>query len=112
MCLIVLPCVLYMSFFAIHFSMLTETGGGTTFMSPEFQTSLEGVNFPEKTPAGRFIYTFMLKFFTKFNCIVIDIVYGAKIDIRHMGTRGGYLHSHSHNYPGGSQRKLSLISFK
>jgi dolichyl-phosphate-mannose-protein mannosyltransferase len=52
-CLIVLPCIIYTFFFAIHFDMLPETGSGTNFMSSEFQTSLKDVQFPEKTPAGK-----------------------------------------------------------
>ncbi|KAI9275246.1 glycosyltransferase family 39 protein [Helicostylum pulchrum] len=90
-CLILLPCCIYMACFQIHFSMLPESGSGTNFMSPEFQTSLRGIKFPQTTPA--------------------DIVYGSKIDIRHMGTNGGYLHSHDHAYPGGSrQQQVTLYS--
>ncbi|KAI8077657.1 glycosyltransferase family 39 protein [Thamnidium elegans] len=90
-CLIILPCCIYMACFLIHFGMLPESGSGTNFMSPEFQTSLEGIKFPQTTPA--------------------DIVYGSKIDIRHMGTSGGYLHSHDHAYPGGSrQQQVTLYS--
>lgn len=36
------------------------------------------------------------------------MTYGSNITIVHVGTRGGYLHSHVHSYPGGSQRKLHL----
>lgn len=37
-----------------------------------------------------------------------DIAYGSKIFIRHIATRGGYLHSHPHYYPAGSKRKFSI----
>lgn len=40
--------------------------------------------------------------------IYLDIAYGSKLDIRHMGTSGGYLHSHDHGYPGGSKRKWCI----
>jgi dolichyl-phosphate-mannose--protein O-mannosyl transferase len=34
----------------------------------------------------------------------IDVVFDSEITIRHLKTQGGYLHSHAHNYPGGSGR--------
>jgi len=40
--LIVLPLVVYLSFFWIHFTILTHSGTGDTFMSPQFQESLAG----------------------------------------------------------------------
>ena len=72
-------------------------------MSPEFQQTLDNHNLVD-APIGKckgkdgrwtgFIYTFLL-----------DIAYGSKVFIRHVATRGGYLHSHPHNYPTGSKRK-------
>jgi dolichyl-phosphate-mannose-protein mannosyltransferase len=55
-------------------------------MSPEFQSTLNNTKFSDSTQA--------------------DVIYGSKVDIRHLGTRGGYLHSHEHNYPKGSKRKM------
>ncbi|KAI9467724.1 MAG: glycosyltransferase family 39 protein [Benjaminiella poitrasii] len=90
-CLIFIPFAIYATCFKIHFDMLPLAGTGTSYMSPEFQTSLQGVKFPESTFA--------------------DIVYGSKISIKHMGTNGGYLHSHDHQYPGGSnQQQVTLYS--
>lgn len=40
--------------------------------------------------------------------IVLDIAYGSRVYIRHIATRGGYLHSHPHDYPTGSKRKCYL----
>jgi dolichyl-phosphate-mannose-protein mannosyltransferase len=51
-CLIGVPCIIYMACFQIHFAMLPLSGGGSSFMSPEFQSSLQGINFPKTTPAG------------------------------------------------------------
>ena len=34
----------------------------------------------------------------------VDVALGSKVAIRHVNTQGGYLHSHPHNYPGGSKR--------
>jgi dolichyl-phosphate-mannose-protein mannosyltransferase len=40
--LILWPFVLYLTFFCIHFAVLTHTGTGDTFMSPQFQETLIG----------------------------------------------------------------------
>ena len=40
--LIVIPLVVYLSFFWIHFTILTHSGTGDSFMSPQFQESLVG----------------------------------------------------------------------
>ncbi|KAI8048943.1 Dolichyl-phosphate-mannose-protein mannosyltransferase-domain-containing protein [Gilbertella persicaria] len=82
--LIVLPIVVYMLMFQIHFHSLPNSGEGDGFMSPEFQQTLDG-HTSISTP--------------------IDIAYGSKVFIRHVATRGGYLHSHSHNYPAGSKQQ-------
>ena len=36
----------------------------------------------------------------------LDVALGSRVTIRHYNTQGGYLHSHPHNYPAGSKRKL------
>jgi len=40
--LIAIPLVVYLSFFWIHFTILTQSGTGDSFMSPQFQESLAG----------------------------------------------------------------------
>jgi dolichyl-phosphate-mannose--protein O-mannosyl transferase len=40
--LIVIPFIVYLSFFWVHFAILTHSGTGDTFMSPRFQESLAG----------------------------------------------------------------------
>lgn len=40
--LILLPFVIYLSFFFVHFSILTQSGTGDAFMSPAFQETLVG----------------------------------------------------------------------
>lgn len=88
LCLIALPIFVYMLMFVIHFHVLPNSGEGDGFMTPEFQQTLDGhtsINSP------------------------IDIAYGSKVFIRHVATRGGYLHSHPHDYPAGSkQRQVTL----
>ncbi|RCH87257.1 hypothetical protein CU097_002945 [Rhizopus azygosporus] len=84
LCLIVLPISLYMMMFAIHFHSLPNSGEGDGFMTPEFQQTLDG-HTDIQSP--------------------IDVAYESKVFIRHVATRGGYLHSHPHNYPGGSKQQ-------
>lgn len=86
--LIVLPMFIYMLMFQIHFHSLPNSGEGDGFMSPEFQQTLDGHTSID-TP--------------------IDIAFGSKVFIRHVATRGGYLHSHPHNYPSGSKREYIYI---
>ena len=40
--LILVPFIVYLSFFWVHFAILTKPGPGDSFMSPAFQESLEG----------------------------------------------------------------------
>ncbi|WWD18305.1 hypothetical protein CI109_102755 [Kwoniella shandongensis] len=84
LCLIVVPATFYALMFKIHFWVLNESGDGDGFMSSEFQHTLQGHGM-EDTYA--------------------DVGFGSKISIRHVHTQGGYLHSHAHPYPGGSQQQ-------
>ncbi|BFZ58708.1 Dolichyl-phosphate-mannose--protein mannosyltransferase 1 [Savitreella phatthalungensis] len=83
-CLILVPVAFYMNMFAIHFICLVNPGGGEGFMSSEFQTTLNGKQ-PEHTLA--------------------QVSYGSTITLKHHNTQGGYLHSHSAAYPGGSKQQ-------
>ncbi|KAI0050961.1 glycosyltransferase family 39 protein [Auriscalpium vulgare] len=40
--LILVPLIVYLSFFWVHFAILVKSGPGDTFMSPQFQESLTG----------------------------------------------------------------------
>ncbi|KAL2913659.1 hypothetical protein HK105_206819 [Polyrhizophydium stewartii] len=92
LCLIVLPLSVYAFFFRIHFMILTEKGTGAGFMSPEFQSTLGQSDIADT---------------------YAEVAYGSKIIIRHEATRGGYLHSHPHNYPGGSkQQQITCYPFR
>jgi dolichyl-phosphate-mannose-protein mannosyltransferase len=82
--LIIVPITVYLSFFYIHFSVLSSTGPGASFMPAEFQATLRG------TPL---VSTYQ------------DVAFGSTIVIRHSATAGGYLHSHPHNYPTGSKQQ-------
>ncbi|KAI9323158.1 Dolichyl-phosphate-mannose-protein mannosyltransferase-domain-containing protein [Dichotomocladium elegans] len=81
-CLIVVPIMIYIGIFGIHFAMLPLAGEGDTHMSAQFQHSLVGHEIPDSP---------------------MDIAYGSKVTIRHVATNGGYLHSHPAAYPDGSK---------
>ncbi|KAI0686412.1 Dolichyl-phosphate-mannose-protein mannosyltransferase-domain-containing protein [Cytidiella melzeri] len=88
LCLISLPIFFYMFMFWIHFLILSNSGDGDGFMSSEFQHTLNGRGMSDT---------------------YADVGYGSMITIRHVNTQGGYLHSHPHNYPGGSkQQQITL----
>ncbi len=46
---ILIPAIVYVSAFAIHFALLTKSGPGDAFMSPEFQKTLRGNSYEGKT---------------------------------------------------------------
>ncbi|KAK0188988.1 glycosyltransferase family 39 protein [Armillaria mellea] len=75
--LIVVPFVIYLSFFYIHFAILTQSGPGDTFMSPAFQETLAGNEMLLNSQ---------------------DIKYFDTITLRHKDTKV-YLHSHPEKYP-------------
>lgn len=79
------PLVIYVFFFFIHFQTLTNDADGAGFFSSEFRATLNGNKIPSN--------------------ILADVGVGSTITLRHMGTMGGYLHSHSHVYPAGSQQQ-------
>ncbi|KAJ3557194.1 hypothetical protein NM688_g1605 [Phlebia brevispora] len=88
LCLIAVPLFFYMFMFWIHFAILSNSGEGDGFMSSEFQHTLRG-RWMADTNA--------------------DVAIGSLVTIRHVNTQGGYLHSHPHNYPGGSgQQQITL----
>ncbi|KAF9986427.1 hypothetical protein BGZ75_001816 [Mortierella antarctica] len=90
-CLIAVPVVVYMFMFEIHFLLLGSSGDGDGFMSAPFQMTL-GHSLQDSP---------------------LDVAYGATLSIRHLGTQGGYLHSHPSNYETGSkQQQITLYPHK
>ncbi|KAI0027371.1 Dolichyl-phosphate-mannose-protein mannosyltransferase-domain-containing protein [Vararia minispora EC-137] len=88
LCLILVPLLVYMFIFHIHFAILQNSGEGDGFMSPEFQHTLGGHRMDDT---------------------YADVAVGSRVTIRHVNTQGGYLHSHPHNYPAGSkQQQITL----
>ncbi|KAG2180267.1 hypothetical protein INT43_004056, partial [Umbelopsis isabellina] len=92
-CLAILPLVIYYISFVVHFAVLNQLGDANSFMSGRFQYSLAGVKYHDGT---------------------VELVSNnAQIEIRHVATAGGYLHSHGHLYPSESkQQQITLYPFK
>lgn len=83
--LIGVPLAFYLGMFALHFLCLVNTGDGASFMSPEFQNTLQHSSLVGNQPA--------------------DVLLGSKITLRHLNTQGGYLHSHESLYETGSKQQ-------
>ncbi|KZV63563.1 glycosyltransferase family 39 protein [Peniophora sp. CONT] len=75
--LILVPFVVYLSFFWVHFAILSKSGPGDSFMSPAFQESLEGNELLMNSQEIRYYET---------------------VTIRHKDTKV-FLHSHPEKYP-------------
>ncbi len=92
LCLIVIPISIYAFFFYVHFKVLNLTGTGSSFMSPEFQTTFVNSTVPSTQ---------------------LQVGYGSEITIRHVNTNGGFLHSHGSNYKTGSkQQQITCYSHR
>ena len=88
-CLLAVPFALYLFFFKLHFDTLVNDGSGASFFSSEFRSTLKGNTIPQGIPA--------------------DVGVGSVLSLRHVGTAGGYLHSHPFNYETGSgQQQITL----
>ncbi|KAJ9637607.1 Dolichyl-phosphate-mannose--protein mannosyltransferase 4 [Knufia peltigerae] len=75
--LIIIPFFFYLFWFQVHFAVLTRSGPGDDFMSPEFQETLSDNLMHQAS---------------------VDIQYGDYITLRHKDTKV-YLHSHPDKYP-------------
>ncbi|KAL9085343.1 MAG: hypothetical protein Q9165_007634 [Trypethelium subeluteriae] len=75
--LIMIPFFFYLFWFQVHFSILTRSGPGDEFMSPEFQETLSDNLMAQKA---------------------VNIEYFDVITMRHKETKV-YLHSHTDKYP-------------
>ncbi|KAJ1338160.1 dolichyl-phosphate-mannose-protein mannosyltransferase [Microdochium nivale] len=83
--LIVIPLLVYIFSFALHFAILTKSGPGDAQMSSLFQANLEGTEIGRDSP--------------------LEIALGSRVTIKNMGYGGGLLHSHVQTYPDGSQQQ-------
>jgi dolichyl-phosphate-mannose-protein mannosyltransferase len=75
--LIIVPLIIYMSFFYVHFAVLTHSGRGDSFMSPAFQETLIGNEMLLNSQELRYFDT---------------------VTIKHKDSKV-FLHSHVEKYP-------------
>ncbi|KAJ7677341.1 glycosyltransferase family 39 protein [Mycena rosella] len=91
-CLIIIPILVFMASFKIHFMILNQTGPGDAQMSSLFQANLEGNDF-SKNP--------------------LEVAIGSKVTLKNVGYGGGLLHSHIQTYPVGSgQQQVTCYHYK
>ncbi|OWA53818.1 Protein O-mannosyl-transferase 2 [Hypsibius exemplaris] len=85
-CLLIVPGIMYVSFFYIHLSLVKFTGSGDGFYSSDFQSTLIGNPLHNKSSATQMAFA---------SNITIKSTYG----------NGAYLHSHPFSYPGNRQHQ-------
>jgi dolichyl-phosphate-mannose-protein mannosyltransferase len=83
--LIIIPFLIYLLSFALHFAILDRTGPGDAQMSSLFQANLKGTEVGKNSP--------------------LEIAIGSRATIKNMGYGGGLLHSHVQTYPEGSNQQ-------
>ncbi|KFA80464.1 hypothetical protein S40288_02089 [Stachybotrys chartarum IBT 40288] len=83
--LIIIPFLIYLLSFALHFAILDRSGPGDAQMSSLFQANLRGTEVGKNSP--------------------LEIALGSRATIKNMGYGGGLLHSHVQTYPEGSQQQ-------
>lgn len=88
-----IPVLVYLLSFYAHFQLTTHISKDAELLSSEYRYDLIGNDIPDniKAPVGL----------------------GSKVTLRHTGTYGGYLHSHSHYYTTGSkQQEITLYPYE
>lgn len=83
--LILIPMMVYLFSFWLHFLVLENSGPGDAQMSSLFQANLKGTEVGKDSP--------------------LELAYGSRITLKNMGYGGGLLHSHIQTYPEGSQQQ-------
>lgn len=83
--LIVIPALVYMFTFYLHFTVLANSGPGDAQMSSLFQANLIGTEVGRDSP--------------------LEVAIGSRVTLKNMGYGGGLLHSHVQTYPEGSKQQ-------
>lgn len=83
--LIVLPSLVYVFSFYVHFLILENSGPGDAQMSSLFQANLKGTEVGKGSP--------------------FEVAIGSRVTLKNMGYGGGLLHSHIQTYPEGSTQQ-------
>lgn len=83
--LIIIPLLVYLFSFYLHFHILENSGPGDAQMSSLFQANLKGTTVGKDSP--------------------LEIAIGSKATLKNMGYGGGLLHSHVQTYPEGSTQQ-------
>lgn len=83
--LIMIPMMVYLFSFWLHFLILENSGPGDAQMSSLFQANLRGTEVGKDSP--------------------LELAIGSRATIKNMGYGGGLLHSHVQTYPEGSQQQ-------
>ncbi|KAK4860637.1 hypothetical protein LT330_004368 [Penicillium expansum] len=83
--LIVIPILVYMFSFYLHFLVLANSGPGDAQMSSLFQANLQGTEVGRDSP--------------------LELAIGSRITLKNMGYGGGLLHSHVQTFPEGSMQQ-------
>ncbi|KAG5353548.1 hypothetical protein C0989_005520 [Termitomyces sp. Mn162] len=94
--LIVIPFIVYLAFFYVHFSVLIYSGPGDTFMSPAFQETLLG-NEMLLNSQGKEAKSSNLTGFADFR-LLSEIRFYDTVTLRHKESKV-FLHSHIERYP-------------
>ncbi|KGO72512.1 Glycosyl transferase, family 39 [Penicillium italicum] len=83
--LIVIPILVYMFSFYLHFLVLANSGPGDAQMSSLFQANLQGTEVGRDSP--------------------LELAIGSRVTLKNMGYGGGLLHSHVQTFPEGSMQQ-------
>jgi len=89
----VVPVIVYLAFFWVHFAILTHSGTGDSFMSPRFQESLAG-NEMLMNSIGKIL----LPRKAAHTYFIPELKYYDTVTLKHKDTKV-FLHSHPEQYP-------------